>query len=59
MSTREELRSYTTHSSNFTATAFTFTLENNATTTAYFAIEGARYLMVKLMFIRMFLILLH
>lgn len=43
MPTREELRSYTTHSSNFNATAFTFTLENNATTTAYFAMEGARY----------------
>lgn len=43
MPTRKELRSYTTHSNNFTATAFIFTLENNATTTAYFAMEGARY----------------
>ena len=41
--TREQLRSFTTNSANFTSTAFTFTLENNATTTAYFAIEGGRY----------------
>lgn len=43
MPTREELRSFTTHSANFTATNFTFTLINNATSTAYFAMEGARY----------------
>jgi len=42
MPTREELRSYTTHSSDFSS-AVTFTLENNASTTAYFAIEGGRY----------------
>jgi len=42
MPTREELRSYTTHSSDFSSAA-TFTLVNNATTTAYFAMEGARY----------------
>lgn len=42
MPTREELRSYTTHSSDFSSAA-TFTLVNNATTTAYFAIEGGRY----------------
>lgn len=41
--TREELRNYITHSSDFTAVGFDFTLENNATTTAYFAIEGASY----------------
>ena len=42
MPTREELRSYTTHSSDFSSAA-TFTLVNNATTTAYFVMEGARY----------------
>ena len=41
--TREQLRSFTTNSANFTAQAYDFELVNNATTTAYFAIEGGRY----------------
>ena len=38
--TRETLRSYTTHSSNFTAVAHTFTLTSNISTTAGFSMEG-------------------
>lgn len=41
--TREQLRTFTTNSANFTATSHTFTLVNNSPTTAYFAIEGNRH----------------
>ncbi len=41
--TREQLRAFTTNSANFTATSHTFTLANNSSTTAYFAIEGNRH----------------
>ena len=40
--TRKQLRNFTTNSADFSS-AQTFTLVNNATTTAYFAIEGGRY----------------
>lgn len=38
--TRETLRSYSTHSSNFTAVDHTFTLTSNISTTAGFSMEG-------------------
>ena len=41
--TREQLRSFTTNSADFTAISHTFSLENNSSTTAYFAIEGNRH----------------
>ena len=41
--TRLQLRSPQTASSNFTAQAYTFTLENNLSQTAYFALEGKDY----------------
>ena len=41
--TRKQLRNFVTNSANFTAQAYTFTLENNTLADAYFAIEGATY----------------
>lgn len=41
--TREQLRTFTTNSANFTAQEYTFTLVNNISTTAGFSMEGARY----------------
>lgn len=38
--TRETLKTFTTSSSNFTAQAHTFTLENNVSTTAGFSMQG-------------------
>jgi len=38
--TREQLRARKTHSANFTS-AISFSMENNASSTAYFNIEGA------------------
>jgi hypothetical protein len=38
--TREQLRNFTTNSVDFTSTSYTFNLDNNASTTAGFAIEG-------------------
>lgn len=38
--TREQLRSFTTNSANFTAQDYTFTLESNISTTAGFSMEG-------------------
>ena len=41
--TREQLRSFTTNSADFTAVAHTFTLVNNSSTTAGFSMEGGKY----------------
>lgn len=38
--TREQLRTFNTNSADFSATAYTFTLNSNVSTTAGFAIEG-------------------
>ena len=38
--TREQLRTFTTNSADFTAVAHTFTLVNNSSTTAGFSMEG-------------------
>tara|TARA_R100001509_G_scaffold147690_1_gene105128 strand:- start:342 stop:716 length:375 start_codon:yes stop_codon:yes gene_type:complete len=38
--TREQLRSFTTNSADFTAVAHNFTLESNISTTAGFSMEG-------------------
>ena len=38
--TREQLRTFTTNSADFTAVAHTFTLVNNASTVAGFSMEG-------------------
>ena len=41
--TRLQLRSFQTSSDDLTAQAYTFTLVNNNSTTAYFAMEGVSY----------------
>ena len=41
--TRLQLRSFQTSSTDLDALAYTFTLENNNSTTAYFAMEGVSY----------------
>ena len=41
--TRLQLRSFQTSSADLTAQAYTFTLANNNSSTAYFAMEGTRY----------------
>lgn len=38
--TREQLRTFTNNSANFTAQEYTFTLVNNVSTTAGFSMEG-------------------
>ncbi len=41
--TRSQLRDFQTSSADLTAQAYTFTLVNNNSSTAYFAMEGVRY----------------
>ena len=41
--TRLQLRDFQTSTADLTAQAYTFTLVNNNSSTAYFAMEGARY----------------
>ena len=41
--TRQQLRTFTTNSADFTAQEYTFTLVNNISTTAGFSMEGGKY----------------